>query len=66
MENICNLWGTLLTTVARGHGQCMGIDTFVGMCDLDGEHLQFVGNLAHNCGKGPSAMHGDRYYSGIV
>ena len=48
--------GSLLTTVAGGHGQCMGIDTFVGMCDLDGEHLQFVGNLAHNCRKGPWAI----------
>ena len=60
MGNICNLCGTLLTTVAWGHGQCMGIGTIVIMCDLDGEHLQFVGNLAHNSGRGSWAMHGDR------
>ena len=57
MGNICNLWGTLLTTVARAHRKCMVIGTFVGMCDLDGEYLQFVGNRAHNSGMGPWSMH---------
>ena len=66
MGNICNLWETLLTTVARGHGQRIGIGTIVEMCDLDGDHLPFVGNLAHNSGGGPWAIHGHRYFCGNV
>ena len=44
----------------------MGICTLVGMWVLDGEFLQFVGNLVLNSGNGPWGMHGDRYLGGNV
>ena len=52
--------------MAGDPGECMGICTLVGMWVLDGELLQFVGNLALNSGKGPWGMHGDRYLGGNV
>ena len=60
------LWGTLHSKVAGDHGECMGIGVLVGMWVLDGELMQFVGNLALNSGKGPWGMHGDRYLGGNV
>ena len=60
------LWGTLHSTVAGDHGECMGIGVLVGMWVLDGEILQFVGNLALNSGRGPWGMHGDWCLGGNV
>ena len=53
------LWGTLHSTVAGDPGECMGIGTLVGMLVLDGELLQFVGNLVLSIDMGPWGMHGD-------
>ena len=66
MGNICNLWGTLHSTVAGDPGECIRVGTLVGMWVLDGELLQFVGNLALNSGRGPRGMHVDRYLGGNV
>ena len=52
--------------MAGDPGECMGIGTLVGMWVLDGELLQFVGNLALNSGRGPWGMHVDRYLGGNV
>ena len=58
--------GNLALNIAGDHGECMGIGVLVGMWVLDGELLQFVGNLALNSGRGPWGMHVDRYLGGNV
>ena len=52
--------------MAGAPGECMGIGTLVGMWVLDGEILQFVGNLALSSDRGPRGMHVDRYLGGNV